>query len=270
MKQFILRSFIITIALFVFCISFCKETLAFSHKCTKQSVKEDYSKVHIPIRFMPGQEKCLKYESEFVSAHHYRNLKEFIITKNNKYCLWGSKKWDEECQDAAMAYAYGDYDEDDQGKIQSYKNFKNAVIDFIKNIQANDIEKALTFTDDMVMFFTDDTGNCLVQEKSWNPGHCRAYLKPKKENSSGVINFKLFRENLMQIDVDNIKFYLDDLSNSYMYNVVIPYEYKGATKYFDIRFDCAIGGGGPAYPYDNECYPKIYDVSINSKLPKGH
>ena len=55
-----------------------------------------------------------------------------------------------------------------------------------------------------------------------------------------------------------------------MYSVVIPYEYKGATKYFDVGFDCASGGGGPAYPYDNECYPKIYDLGINSKLPNRH
>lgn len=270
MKQFILRNFIITIALLIFFVNSFQETLAFSHKCTKQPVKEDYSKVHIPISFISGKEKCLKYKDEFFSSYYYRNLKEFIITKNNKYCSWGSKKWDEECQDAAMAYAYGDYDEDDQGKIQSYKKFKNAVIDFIKNVKANDIEKALTFTDDKAMFFTDDTGNCLVQEKSWTTGYCRAYLKLKKEDAYGVINFKLFRENLKHIDVDNIRFYLDDLSHSYMYNLVIPYEYKGATKYFDIKFYCAIGGGGPAYPYDNECYPKIYNLGIHSKLPEGH
>ncbi|MGC0372456.1 MAG: hypothetical protein DGJ47_001169, partial [Rickettsiaceae bacterium] len=103
-------------------------------------------------------------------------------------------------------------------------------------------------------------------------GHCRAYFKKNSEyrGRKGKINLEIFRENLMQIDVDNIRFYLADLTNRYIYSVVVPYEYQGNRKYFDIRFKFGIGGGGPAYPYDNGCSPKIYDLGINSTLPEGH
>ena len=244
-------------------MNYFKEPIQFRHAC-KDEMK-DYSKVHIPISFMPGKEKCLVH-------NFYRNLKEFTITKNGKYCLWGSQHWDEECPDDSMAYAYGDFDRDDPESLKKYKEFKQVVINFIKYIQQNDIERALSLTDEEAMFFTDDQDNCLIQEKYGSVGHCRAYFKQnsKYRGNKGEINLELFRENLMQIDVDNLRFYLDDITHQYIYSVIIPYEYKGARKYFDIRFIFGGGGGGVEYPYDNICYPKIYDLGINSNLPAAN
>lgn len=278
MKKLILGCFIITITLIAFFINPFKETIPFRHKCNENEI-EDYSNVHIPISFMPGKEKCLEYsykirkyskdDPEDHYVFYYRNLKEFIITKNNKYCLWGSKNWDEECQDAAMDYAYAKYN---PKSSKSYTEFKQTVINFIKYVQANDIEKALALTHEKAMLFTDDQANCLMQEKYGFPGKCRAYFKQnsKHRRNEGEINLELFRENLMQIDADNIRFYLDDLTNRYMYSVVIPYEYKGTHKYFDIRFDFGINGAGREDPYDNSYYPKIYDLGIYIKFPSAH
>ncbi len=236
-------------------MNYFKEPVQFRHACRDE--EKDYSKVHIPISFMPGKEKCLIH-------NFYRNLKEFTITKNGKYCLWGSKHWNEECQDASMAYAYGDYDGDDpESSLKKYKEFKQVVIDFIKYVQTNDIEKALTLTDEKAMFFTDDQANCLIQEKYGSPGHCRAYFKQnsKYRGNMGEINLELFRENLMQIDVDNLRFYLDDITHQYIYSVIIPYEYKGASKYFDIRFNFSYSWGWDKAckecPRDYDSYPKI-------------
>jgi hypothetical protein len=247
-----------------------KKSTPFKHVCNETGL-EDYSKVHIPISFMPGKAKCLKRKGTRYDLRYYRNLKEFFITKNNKYCLWDSKYWDEECQNASMEYAYGDYDEDKPEGLEEYKKFKQIIIDFIKYVQANDIEKALTLTDEQAMFFTDDKANCLIQEKEDSNG-CRAYFKQKNKHRKafGEINLELFRENIMQIDTDDLKFYLDDLSHTYLYSIVIPYEYNGTRKYFDIRFNFGVGGGGASYPYDNISYPKIYDLGIHYKLPEAN
>ena len=50
-------------------------------------------------------------------------LKEFKIGK--KHCLWGSKNFDDKCQDAAMEYAYGD----------NWREFKKTSIEFVKYIK---------------------------------------------------------------------------------------------------------------------------------------
>jgi len=56
-------------------------------------------------------------------------LKEFKIGK--KHCLWGSKDFDDKCQDAAMEYAYGD----------NWREFKKVILDFIKYIKEKNAKK---------------------------------------------------------------------------------------------------------------------------------
>ena len=46
-----------------------------------------------------------KYFWRYPVSRELRPLKEFKVGK--KYCLWGTKNWDEACQDAAMKYAFG-------------------------------------------------------------------------------------------------------------------------------------------------------------------
>lgn len=268
MKKFILALLLTSVFTICLIYSFQKPSI-FHHKCNSETF-EDYSKVHIPITLPAGKEKCLKVTT--YNSHYYRNLKEFFITQNNKYCLWGSKYWGEDCQDASMKYAYGDYDEDNTEGLEKYKKFKQTLIEFIKYVQVNDIEKALALTDTKAMFFTDDKDNCLIQEKNDYGSGCRAYFKQnsKYRGDFGEMNLELFRENLMQIDTDNLKFYLDDLSHTYLYSIVIPYEYNGTHKYFDIRFKFGVGGGGTSYPYDNISYPEIYDLGIHYKLPEAN
>ncbi len=279
MKKLILMIFIIIVTTpsTTFFDKFYQEIRPFHHKCYPDQ-EEDYSKVHIPIAFMPGQEKCLSYTTKYYkdieeyTTYYYRDLKEFIITKNNKYCSWGTKNWDEECQDASMDYAYGNYNQYKVGRDQKYKKFKNTLINFIKNIQINDIRKASTFTSKEAMFFTDDTDNCLIRKQGMFNRLYRAYFNydenSKEHVKYGKMNMKIFRENLMQIDVDNMKFYLSDSSARCVYSVEIPYQYNGVNKYFSITFEMQSGSmfykdtNNIAAPYDIPSIPKIYDLRI--------
>ncbi len=59
-------------------------------------------------------------------------LKEFKIGK--KHCLWGSKDFDDKCQDAAMEYAYGD----------NWREFKKTALDFVKYIKEKNAKKLMT------------------------------------------------------------------------------------------------------------------------------
>lgn len=58
-----------------------------------------------------------------------RPLKEFKVGK--KYCLYGTKNWDEACQDAAFEYAFG----------ENWREFKRVALAFIEAQKAQDIEK---------------------------------------------------------------------------------------------------------------------------------
>jgi hypothetical protein len=211
---------------------------------------------------MPGQKKCLEYTGNFGNDkskyNYFRNLKEFIINKNGKYCLWGSKDWDEECQDASMQYAYGDY-----GRCkEDAEKFKKIVINFIKHIQNNEIDKALKLTCSDAMFFTDDDNNCLAKKPNiWSKNFlgCRSYFNKSHEDKARYDDFNMeeFRENLMQIDVDHLKFFLSDPSQRMIYTVVIPYEYQNLKKEFSITFYFSQGS------WEKRSYSgQIYDVSI--------
>jgi len=57
-----------------------------------------------------------------------RPLKEFKIGK--KYCLHGSKNWDDKCQDAAMEYAFG----------PPWREIKHVILEFIELSKKDDIE----------------------------------------------------------------------------------------------------------------------------------
>lgn len=274
MKKFILGIFMVNVILILLFVNNIKNTLQVYDNCDHMN---GYSRVDASIKFMPGKGKCLQQKYKVFTGkdryeYYYRNLKEFIITENNKYCFWGTKFWNEECQNTSMKYAYRHYFKDDLDHVENYKEFKQVVINFIKYIQANDIERALELTDEKAMFFTDDFDNCLIQEQAGSLNGCRSYFKQNSEHRGtfGEINLELFIENIMQIDADHLKFYLDDITKSCMYSVIIPYKYKGVQKYFDIRFLFSF------YDYDSklasgyQCdsisyfYPKIYDLGINS------
>jgi hypothetical protein len=103
------------------------------------------------LDFMPGQEQHIKemrlnmlgkkYENRYL-----RDLKEFTISKNGKYCLWDSKYWNEECQNAAMYYAYG----------PDWPEFKKLIIKFIKYIQDEEYDKAIAITAKNTTFYLED------------------------------------------------------------------------------------------------------------------
>ena len=59
-------------------------------------------------------------------------LKEFKIGK--KHCLWGSKDFDDKCQDAAMEYAYGD----------NWRKFKKTAMDFVKYIKEKNAKNLIS------------------------------------------------------------------------------------------------------------------------------
>jgi hypothetical protein len=69
----------------------------------------------------------------------------------------------------------------------------------------------------------------------------------------------------MQIDADNLKFYLDDISRREMYSIVIPYEHKGIKKEFSIVFDFSWNRPSSEYPGDHSYNPTIYDLGISNQ-----
>jgi len=59
-------------------------------------------------------------------------LKEFKIGK--KHCLWGSKNFDDKCQDAGMEYAYGD----------KWREFKKVALDFVEYIKEKNAKNLIS------------------------------------------------------------------------------------------------------------------------------
>ncbi len=210
------------------------------------------------LSLMPGQKKCLEYTSNGEIYSYFKDLKEFKINKNNKYCLWSSKNWDDECQNISMEYAYGDYGR----SKEKAKEFKKVIISFIKHIQNNEINEALKLTSMDAMFFTNENENCLVEKPDYFPG-CRSYFNKlhKDKGRYDDFNMEIFRQNLMQIDVDHFKFFLSDLGKMMVYEVIIPYEYKNIKKEFYITFDFYRSGHG-YWSYSSEIYNLgIYTIS---------
>lgn len=232
---------------------------AYAADCTEDD--EYYSLgVNVALSFMPGKKKCQEYKSYFDNNtnkyYFYRDLKEFIINKNGKYCLWGSSNWDDDCQTTSLKYAYGDYGRAERDPAK----FKQVVIDFIKYIQNDQIEKAMQLIDYKAMFFTDDDSICLSKENTISrfPG-CRSYFNKLHKNKSEYGDFRteVFRKNLIKIDADNLKFYLADLSKRQIYSIIIPYEYKNNQKEFSITFSFQSDSLG-----NNTYIKSIYDLSI--------
>ncbi len=71
----------------------------------------------------------LKGASKYTKNEDLRPLKEFKVGK--KYCLWGTKNWDDTCQDAAMKYAFG----------PEWREFKRVALEFVELVQKNDLVK---------------------------------------------------------------------------------------------------------------------------------
>lgn len=78
------------------------------------------------LTFLKGTSKYLDGDS---SRAVLRPLKEFKVGK--KYCLWGTKNWDDACQDAAIKYAFG----------PKWQEFKLIALEFVELVQKNDIEE---------------------------------------------------------------------------------------------------------------------------------
>lgn len=66
------------------------------------------------------QIKVENIDGNYVDVDVLRPLKEFKV--GEKYCLWGSDNWDDDCQDAAMKYAYG----------ARWPEFKQVALEFLK------------------------------------------------------------------------------------------------------------------------------------------
>lgn len=231
------------------------------HASTSTEDEEYYtSGLNVVLSFTPSKKKCLQHKYNFSGNTHkyyfYRDLKEFIINKNGKYCMWGSNSWDYECQEVSLQYAYSDYGRSKKDPTE----FKQVVINFIKNIQDNNFDKAIQQTDKDSMFFTDDYRICLSKNITMSnlPG-CRSYFNKLHKNKSdyGDFNMKILREHLMKIDTDNLKFYLADLSKRQVYTIVIPYEYQNVQKEFSITFNFYPDSAG-----NTHYYKSIYAISI--------
>jgi hypothetical protein len=78
------------------------------------------------LSFLPGQDKYMLKE---LKRAEYRELKHFKVGK--KYCLYGSKNWDEACQDEAMKYAF---------RYDSWQNKKKFILEFIELANKNDLD----------------------------------------------------------------------------------------------------------------------------------
>ena len=222
--------------------------------------------------FVKGKNKCAKYINRFAiseSEHiHFNSLKEFKINPSNKYCLWGSENWDQECQDAALKYAYYHYSED-------WQKFSELIIKFIEHIQNRQYDQALALVHDEAVFFTHDEKESIVTNQSdLSKKICgyRAYIKnsseaqnpdtPIQERQFGDFNMEPFRQQMMSIDTKNLKFFLADISKIYAYGLVIPYKDKNLTKYFVVGFDAVRGLRGR-----REYYCSLYELGIYSSLP---
>jgi hypothetical protein len=92
------------------------------------------------LTFLPKTDEYVKY----ISTHNTDKtikLKEFKVGK--KYCLWGAKKWDDKCQDAAMEYAFG----------ENWTEFKKVALDFVEYTREMDVEKLVAlFTFDYTLY----------------------------------------------------------------------------------------------------------------------
>ena len=80
------------------------------------------------LQFLPGFPQPVKLYQGRNYFSMAIELREFKIGK--KYCLWGSKDFDDECQDAAMEYAYGD----------NWREFKKVALDLVEYGNKMDIE----------------------------------------------------------------------------------------------------------------------------------
>ena len=85
------------------------------------------------LKFLPGVKAYIKQEGD---VKVLRPLNEFKVGK--KYCLRGSKNWDDACQDAAMEYAFG----------PNWREFKHVALEFLRLSREGrliDISKLLKF-----------------------------------------------------------------------------------------------------------------------------
>ena len=198
-------------------------------------------------------------------------MKEFNINDNGKYCLWGSKHWDDECQDTSMQYAYGDY-----GRNEEAEKFKTIAINFIQYIQNQEYAKALALTHQKAVFFTHDNYAAVVKNQSSFSqklfGH-RAYINQYYEQESthrnlgqekqfGDFDIEVFRKHIMHIDTNNLKFFLADIRKNRTYDLVILYQEQNNNKYFVISFNFGRGRLG-----ETVYFQELYDLAIYSTLP---
>lgn len=230
----------------------------------KRCAEDDPSDPNVVLSFMPGQKKCLEFDvfRDGKPKLYFRNLREFRINKNGKYCLWDSENWDKECQDASMHYAYG----------SQWEEAKKLVIKFIRFIQNAQYDKALALTSKRAVFFTHDEYDDLpVKRQSISSRRVmgyRAYMNPNYEKQDfqqrrlyGDFDIELFRRHIAAIDTSNLKFFLSDTSRGGQYSLLIQYEDQKITKYLIMFFKFSRSREG----VDTV---KLDDMSIYINLPE--
>ncbi len=99
----------------------CLTLLSFSSALAIEQKSQESNEPE--LKFLKG---VSKYQGNNGPTKVLRPLKEFKVGK--KYCLWGTDKWDEACQDAVMKYAFG----------EEWREFKRVIIEFLEAHKQND------------------------------------------------------------------------------------------------------------------------------------
>jgi hypothetical protein len=245
---------------------------AYSTYCDDDYYDED-SKV---LDLMPGQKRCMSeilhdHNGEEFEKYSLTDLQEFKITKNGKHCLWGSKGWDEECQNVSLEHAYG----------ERWPEVKELIINFIKHIKNEEYDKAIAMTQENACFFPEDNNLKPREElKSIhfydriyiNPAYYSAWwedMKKKGEKPVGIkfaeeFDITVLNKILEKVEPDNMKFYLADVMRNLIYFLMIPYEDENTTKYFyiSIHYRWVPGFDDPIY------YLRISHLGVFYTIPK--
>ena len=144
-----------------------------------------------------------------------RPLKEFKVGK--KYCLYGTKNWDEACQDAAFEYAFG----------ENWREFKRVALEFIEAQKTEDTEK-------MMELWALPCG--VTVSNGYHEDGTIKYRWPGADNEEELMN--LLKREVLVFESDSKylqelsyeKFLIEDIWEGKFYTVSL-------SKYLNIIFD---------------------------------
>jgi hypothetical protein len=168
-------------------------------------------------------------------------LREFKIGK--KHCLWGSKNFDDKCQDAAMEYAYG----------MDWKEHKKTALDFISYSKVMDVEKLIALFDFHTFYiylpklnedgnYIPGMGPSLLRPLAINtPSHCRKLLTKKIMQDWNKALQGAEYKNFLLVKPDRLGSYVIEL-----------------TRYITIRFEIEYGRYCKRYVYPNIAAVEYY------------